>query len=331
MNFWERFVKNKRAYCSLKIFGTIFFISLFADFIANDKPILIKYNEQLYFPIFENIYETEFGGDFETFTDYRDLYITQKIESNGWIIWTPIKYGADTINYELPAPAPTPPTLENILGTDENGRDIFARLIYGLRISMLFGLILSVLSIVFGVIIGGIQGYYGGKIDLIGQRFIEIWSGLPLLFIIITIADFISPSFLSLLIIMLLFSWISVSSLVRTEFLRVRNFEFVSVAKIMGASDLRIIFKHILPNAIISTISTFPFLVAGSIVALSSLDFLGFGLPVGSPSLGELLSEAKNNLEAVWIGLTIFFTLSIILISLLFIGDGLREANSRER
>ena len=196
---------------------------------------------------------------------------------------------------------------------------------------MLFGLILSVLSIVFGVIIGGIQGYYGGKIDLIGQRFIEIWSGLPLLFIIITIADFISPSFLSLLIIMLLFSWISVSSLVRTEFLRVRNFEFVSVAKIMGASDLRIIFKHILPNAIISTISTFPFLVAGSIVALSSLDFLGFGLPVGSPSLGELLSEAKNNLEAVWIGLTIFFTLSIILISLLFIGDGLREANSRER
>jgi microcin C transport system permease protein len=309
----------------------MFFISLFADFIANDKPILIKYNEQLYFPIFENIYETEFGGDFETFTDYRDLYITQKIESNGWIIWTPVKYGADTINYELPAPAPTPPTLENILGTDENGRDIFARLIYGLRISMLFGLILSVLSIVFGVIIGGIQGYYGGKIDLIGQRFIEIWSGLPLLFIIITIADFISPSFLSLLIIMLLFSWISVSSLVRTEFLRVRNFEFVSVAKIMGASDLRIIFKHILPNAIISTISTFPFLVAGSIVALSSLDFLGFGLPVGSPSLGELLSEAKNNLEAIWIGLTIFFTLSIILISLLFIGDGLREANSRER
>ncbi len=330
MNFIERFVKNKKALFSLKLFGVIFFVSLFAEFIANDKPILVKYGERFYFPIFNEIYETEFGGDFEVPTDYRDLYITNKIESNGFILWTPIKYGADTINYELSAPAPTSPSLENILGTDENGRDIFARLIYGLRISIIFGLTLSMFSLFFGILIGGIQGYYGGKIDIIGQRLTEIWSGLPLLFIIITISDFIIPSFFSLLVIMLLFSWMPVASVVRTEFLKVRNFEFVSVAKIMGASDWRIITKHILPNAIISTVTLVPFIVVGSITALTSLDFLGFGLPVGSPSLGELLSESKNNIEAIWIGLTIFITLSILLVTLLFIGDGLREANSIE-
>jgi microcin C transport system permease protein len=304
----------------------IFLLSIFSEFIANDKPIFIYYNSKTYFPILKDYYETEFGGDFETLTDYRDIYISDKIERNGFIVWTPIKYSFNSINYELPSPAPSPPSWENILGTDDQGRDIFARILYGLRISILFGFVLTIFTTILAVIIGGIQGYYGGKIDLIGQRFTEIWASLPILFLIIVLSEFITPNFWWLLAIMLLFSWIPVASLIRAEFLKVRNFEFISASKIMGASDFRIIFYHMLPNGFVSTLTYLPFILVSSIVTLTSLDFLGFGLPIGSASLGEILSQAKNNFNAPWIGISIFVTLSTLLVSLVLIGEGVRDA-----
>jgi microcin C transport system permease protein len=322
----EKFKRKRGAVISLYIFLTIFTASLFSEFIANDKPILIYYKSNLYFPIFQDYFETEFGGDFETYTDYRDIYISDKIEADGFIIWTLVKYSFDTINYELPSPAPSPPTAENILGTDDQGRDIFARVLYGLRVSILFGLALTVLTTIFAILVGGVQGYYGGKIDLIGQRFTEIWASLPILFIIIVLSEFITPNFWWLLFIMLLFSWIPVASLIRAEFLKVRNYEFIQASKIMGASDFRIILYHMLPNGFVSTLTYLPFILVSSIVTLTSLDFLGFGLPIGSASLGEILSQAKNNLNAPWIGVTIFFTLSTLLVSLIFIGEGVRDA-----
>jgi microcin C transport system permease protein len=320
-----KFFQNRRATISLIIFSSIFILSLFSNFIANDRPIFIKFGSNLYFPLFNDYYESEFGGDFDTVADYRDIYISDKIEANGFIIWTPVKYSYNTINYELPSPAPSPPTTENILGTDDKGRDIFARVLYGLRISILFGFILTIFSIILAITIGGLQGYYGGKIDLFGQRLIEIWSGLPILFIIIILSDFITPNFWLLLGIMLLFSWMPVASLVRAEFLRVRNFEYIQASKVMGASDFRIILKHMLPNGFLSTLTYLPFILVSSIVTLTSLDFLGFGLPIGSASLGEILSQAKNNINAPWIGITIFTTLSTILVSLVFIGEGVRD------
>lgn len=322
---FEKFKENRRARVSLWIFLLIFILSLFSDFIANDKPLLIKFGSNIYFPIFNEYYESEFGGDFDTPADYKDIYISDKIEKSGFIVWTPIQYSFDTINYELPSPAPSPPTAENILGTDDKGRDIFARVLYGLRVSILFGLALTLFSIAISVVIGGVQGYYGGKTDLFGQRLMEIWSGLPILFIIIILSDFITPNFWILLGIMLLFSWMPIASLIRAEFLRVRNFEYIQASKVMGASDLRIIFKHMLPNGFVATLTYLPFVLVSSIVTLTSLDFLGFGLPIGSASLGEILSQAKNNMNAPWIGVTIFITLSTLLVSLVFIGEGVRE------
>lgn len=321
----NKFKKNRRAYISLWIFGIIFGLSLFSEFIANDKPIVVVYKSEIYFPIFKNYYETEFGGDFETFTDYRDIYISDKIKKNGFIIWTAIKYSFNSINYELPSPAPSPPTWDNILGTDDKGRDIFARTLYGLRISILFGLALTIFSVLIAIFIGGVQGYYAGKVDLFGQRFIEIWSGMPILFIIIILSEFVTPNFWLLLGIMLLFSWIPIASLVRAEFLKVRNFEYIQASKVMGASDFRIIMKHMLPNGFVATLTFLPFILVSSIVTLTSLDFLGFGLPIETASLGEMLSQAKNNLNAPWIGITIFLTLSTLLVSLIFIGEGVRE------
>jgi len=328
----KRFKRNRGALISLYLFSILFLLSLFAEFIANDKPIAVSYKESLYFPIFESTYETQFGGDFETETDFKDLYISDKIEANGWILWTPVRYSYNTINYELTTPAPAPPSKDNILGTDDQGRDLFARLLYGLRTSILFGLLLTAFSVLFAVIIGGFQGYYGGKVDLFGQRLIEIWSGLPTLFLIIILSHFVTPNFWWLLFISLLFSWIGLSSLIRAEFLRIRNFEYIQASKVLGASDSYIIFRHMLPNGFVSTLTYIPFTVVGAIVMLTSLDFLGFGLPVESPSLGEILSQAKNNLNAPWIGISIFTVLSVTLISLVFIGEGVRDAlDSRRR
>jgi len=327
----KRFKRNRGALISLYLFSILFLLSLFAEFIANDKPIAVSYKESLYFPIFESTYETQFGGDFETETDFKDLYISDKIEANGWILWTPVRYSYNTINYELTTPAPAPPSKDNILGTDDQGRDLFARLLYGLRTSILFGLLLTAFSVLFAVIIGGFQGYYGGKVDLFGQRLIEIWSGLPTLFLIIILSHFVTPNFWWLLFISLLFSWIGLSSLIRAEFLRIRNFEYIQASKVLGASDSYIIFRHMLPNGFVSTLTYIPFTVVGAIVMLTSLDFLGFGLPVESPSLGEILSQAKNNLNAPWIGISIFTVLSVTLISLVFIGEGVRDALDSRR
>jgi microcin C transport system permease protein len=324
-NLFSRYRENRVATISLYIFLGLFTLSLFAEFIANEKPIAVKFEEKFYFPIFEKTYETQFGGDFETETDFKDIYISDKIEKNGWILWTPVRYSSNTINYELPEPAPSPPSAENILGTDDQGRDIFARLLYGLRTSLLFGLLLTAGSVAIAVLIGGVQGYFGGNIDLIGQRAIEIWSGLPTLFLIIILSHFVTPNFWWLISISLLFSWIGLASLVRAEFLRVRNFEFISATKLIGGGDFYIIFRHMLPNGFISTLTYIPFTVVNGVVLLTSLDFLGFGLPVESASLGEMLAQAKNNLNAPWIGISITVTLTVTLLTLVFIGEGFRD------
>lgn len=323
---WHIFKNNKRGYWSLWIFIILFAFCLSAEIIANDKPLLIKFNNQYYLPIFNEYMETDFGGDFETEADYRDPFLKSIIEKSGWIIWTPIKYSFDTINYDLPGPAPTAPTYENILGTDDQGRDVMARIIYGTRISILFGLALTFFGTILGLAAGAVQGYYGGKIDLFGQRFMEIWSGLPTLFLLIILSSFVEPNFWWLLGIMLLFGWMSLVGVVRAEFLRGRNLEYVRAAKALGLSDKAVMFKHILPNAMIATVTFLPFILNGSITTLTSLDFLGFGMPPGSASLGELLAQGKANLQAPWLGLSAFFILSILLSLLVFIGEAARDA-----
>ena len=323
---WIKFKSNRRGYWSLWIFSFLFFTTLFAELIANDKPLLVQYDQSYYFPIF-NIYpETVFGGDFETEADYKDEFVIELIEEKGWIIWPPIPYDYTTINYNLDTPAPSPPSSENLLGTDDQARDVLARVIYGFRISVLFGLALTILSSIIGVIIGALQGYYGGKVDLLGQRFIEVWSSLPTLFLLIILSSIVQPNFWWLLGIMLLFSWMSLVDLVRAEFLRGRNLEYVKAAKALGLGDRKIMFRHILPNAMVATLTFLPFILNSSITTLTSLDFLGFGLPPGSASLGELLAQGKANLHAPWLGLTAFFVLSILLTLLSFIGDAVRDA-----
>lgn len=323
---WQKFKDNKRGYWSLWIFGFLFFTTLFAELIANDKPILVQFDGGYYMPVFKVYPETAFGGDFETEADYKDEFVTELIEEKGWIIWPPIRYNYSTINYNLDTPAPSPPTTENLLGTDDQARDVLARVIYGFRISVLFGLTLTIASSIIGVAVGAIQGYYGGKIDLLGQRFIEIWSSLPTLFLLIILSSIVQPNFWWLLGIMLLFSWMALVDLVRAEFLRGRNLEYVRAAKALGVADGKIMFRHILPNAMVATLTFLPFLLNNSITTLTSLDFLGFGLPPGSPSLGELLAQGKANLHAPWLGLTAFFALSILLSLLSFIGDAVRDA-----
>ncbi len=322
----RKFRRNRRSYISFWIFCCLFGASLFAEFLANDAPLLIIYNNKIYFPIIKEYPETAFGGEFEMTADYRDPYVQELIEGKGKIFWAPIRFSYDTINYDLPSPAPSPPTLENILGTDDKGRDVLARVIYGFRISLLFGLTLTVVSSIIGIIIGALMGYYGGRIDILGQRFMEVWSGIPTLFLLIILASVVQPNFWWLLGITLLFSWMSLVGVVRAEFLRVRNFEYVQAARALGLTDRKIMFKHILPNAMVATFTFLPFILGGSVTTLTSLDFLGFGLPVGSPSLGELLAQGKSNLQAPWLGITAFVVLAAMLILLVFIGEGVRNA-----
>ncbi len=326
MNFLTKFRKNRRGYFSFLFLTSLFFLTLFAEFIASDKPLLVRFNGNFYFPIFHEISEKNFGGEFETAADFRDPQVQKLIEKNGWIIFPPIRFSYDTINYEIKTPAPSKPSMANILGTDDQGRDVLARVIYGIRISLIFGLVLTFFSTALGIFLGAIQGYFGGLIDLILQRFMEIWSSMPILFLLIILSSIIEPSFFTLLGLMLLFSWMSIVSYVRAEFLRLRNFDFVRASKALGASNSRIIFRHILPNASPIIIANIPFLLAGSITTLTSLDFLGLGLPIGSPSLGELLAQGKNNLTAYWLGITGFVTITLILTFLVFIGEAVRDA-----
>jgi len=322
----RQFRANSRGYWSLWIFLVLFTICLLSNFIANSKPLLVEFDGHFYVPILFDYPETAFGGDFETSADYRDPHVKELIGAKGWMIWPPIRFSYDTINYDLPVPAPSPPTKDNILGTDDQGRDVAARMLYGFRLSVLFGLTLTIVSSIIGVAVGAVQGYYGGWRDLMLQRFIEIWRSLPSLYILIIFAAIFAPGFWTLLLILLLFSWVDLVDLVRAEFLRARNFDYVRAANALGVDNLTIIRRHVLPNAMVATITFMPFILTGSITALTSLDFLGLGLPPGSPSLGELLLQGKNNLQAPWLGFTAFFSLAIMLSLLTFIGEAVRDA-----
>ncbi len=323
---WKHFKANRRGYWSFKIFILLFITSLFAEFIANDKPFFVSYEGGWYFPLFVTYSEKTFGGDFETEADYRDPYLEGLIAEKGWMLWPPIRYSYATVKYDLPTPAPSAPTSDNFLGTDDQGRDVFTRLIYGFRISVLFGLFLTLASSVIGTTAGAVQGYFGGKLDLFFQRFIEIWAGLPTLYLLIILSSIVVPNFWWLLIFILIFSWMALVAVVRAEFLRARNFEYVKAAKALGVSTPVIMFRHILPNAMVAVITYLPFILNGAITTLTSLDFLGFGLPPGSPSLGEMLAQGKNNLHAPWLGITSFFAVAITLSLLTFIGEAIRDA-----
>ena len=321
----QNFKSNRRGYYSFWVFISLLVITMPAEFIANDRPLLLRYKGEFYFPVFIDYQESVFGG-FLAKTDYRDPFIDEEINANGWIIWPPLRYSYRTINMNPPSPAPSPPSRENLLGTDDQSRDVLARVIYGFRISVLFGIILTVFSSMVGIIAGAIQGYFGGWVDLISQRLIEIWGGLPMLYILIILASVFEPSFWLLLIILLLFNWRMLTAVVRVEFLRARNFDYVNSARALGVSDFSIMLRHVLPNAMVATLTLVPFLLNGSITMLTALDFLGFGLPPGSPSLGELLAQGKANLQAPWLGITGFVVLATTLSLLIFIGEAVRDA-----
>ncbi|MFP4313315.1 MAG: ABC transporter permease [Alphaproteobacteria bacterium] len=323
---FQQFKANKRGFWSFWIFMVMLFICLFAEFIANDKPIYVHYDGGHYFPTFINYPETTFGGDFETEAEYRDEFVAELINENGYMIWPPIRFSYDTINYNLPSPAPSPPDSTNWIGTDDQGRDVAARIIYGFRLSVVFGLTLTLISSIIGVAAGAVQGYYGGKLDLVMQRAIEVWASLPSLYILIIFSSIFIPGFWTLLLILLLFSWLALVDVVRAEFLRARNFDYVRAAHALGVSNPIIIWRHVLPNAMVATLTFMPFILTGSITALTSLDFLGLGLPPGSPSLGELLAQGKNNLQAPWLGISAFLSLAIMLTLLTFIGEAVRDA-----
>ncbi len=322
----HNFRANRRGFWSLWIFLVLFTFSLFAELVANDKPLLVSFEGSFYTPVFKTYPETAFGGEFETEADYRDPYVAELIEKGGWMIWPIVRFNHRTVAWDLPVPAPAPPDTEHWLGTDDQARDVMARLVYGFRISVLFGLVLTVFSSVVGVAAGAVQGYFGGWVDLLFQRFIEIWSGLPILFLLIILASVIEPNFWWLLGLMLLFSWMGLVGVVRAEFLRVRNFDYVRAARALGVSNAVIMFRHVLPNAMVATITFLPFILSGSIVQLTSLDFLGIGLPPGSASLGELLAQGKANLQAPWLGLTGFFAIAVMLSLLIFVGEAVRDA-----
>jgi len=323
---WRNFRANRRAWVSLWIFAFLFAITLCAELVANDKPLLVRYDGSLYLPVFRSYPETTFGGFFETETDYRDPEVKELIEARGWMLWPPVRFSADTVSYGLPTPAPSPPSAMHWLGTDDQARDVLARVIYGFRISVLFGLTLTLVSSLIGIAAGAVQGYFGGRLDLYFQRFIEIWSSLPTLYLLIILASIVEPNFWWLLGLLLLFSWMNLVGVVRAEFLRTRNFDYVRAARALGARDAVIMFKHILPNAMTAALTFLPFVLTGAITALTALDFLGFGLPPGSPSLGELLNQGKNNLNAPWLGLSAFGVLALMLSLLVFIGEGVRDA-----
>jgi len=323
---WANFKANKRGFVATWLFLFLFFFTLSAEFIANDKPLVIFMNGHTYFPILVSYPETAFGGEFETEARYRDPYLKELIASQGGhAIWPLIPYSYNTINYDLNQPAPAPPSCDNWLGTDDQGRDVLARMIYGFRISVLFGLTLTFFSTIVGVSAGAVQGYFGGKLDLVMQRFMEIWGGMPVLYLLIIMASLVQPNFWWLLILMLLFSWMSLVAVVRAEFLRARNLDYVRAAKALGAPDRIVMFRHVLPNAMVATLTYLPFVLNHSITTLTALDFLGFGLPPGSPSLGELLNQGKNNLQAPWLGLSAFGILALMLTLLIFIGEAVRD------
>ena len=353
---WQNFKANRRGYWSLWLFLALFFISLFAEFIANDRPIMVSYKGEILMPVFVDYPESRFGG-FLAVTDYRDPVVKEEIETNGWMLWPPIRYSYDTINRDYPrrqspsglclgypAPPPwatktelcetTPDQLArfndlgntNWLGLDNQGRDVLARVIYGFRISVLFGILLTIFSSVIGVTAGAVQGYFGGRVDLIFQRILEIWSSIPSLFVLLIISSVLVPGFWTLLWTLLLFQWVALVGVVRAEFLRGRNFEYITAARALGLGDAKIMWKHLLPNAMVATLTFLPFQLSSSISALTALDFLGLGLPPGSPSLGELLLQGKQHLEAPWLGLSGFFSLAIMLSLLIFIGEAVRDA-----
>ncbi|GLR60951.1 ABC transporter permease [Rhizobium leguminosarum] len=346
---WHNFRANGRGYWSLWLFMLLFVLSLFAEFIANDRPIIASYKGEVLFPVLIDYPEEKFGG-FLAETDYRSSVIADEINANGWMIWPPIRYSYRSVNSNIPHSAPTAPfwlmtkeercagypqgvndpdcTLGNLnwLGTDDQARDVLARVIYGFRISVLFGLVLTICSAIIGVTAGAVQGYFGGWTDLLLQRFIEIWSSMPVLYILLIIAALLPPGFFVLLGIMLLFSWVGFVGIVRAEFLRARNFEYVRAARALGVNNRTIMWRHLLPNAMVATLTFLPFILSGSITTLTSLDFLGFGMPPGSPSLGEMIAQGKTNLQAPWLGLTAFFAMSIMLSLLIFIGEAVRDA-----
>ncbi len=320
------FKANRRGYYSFWIFFGLFVLSLFGEFIANDKPIVFSYHNDLYFPVMVSYTDRELGGVLDTEADYRDPFIREQIESNGWSIWPPVPFAHDTIDWDLEPPYPAPPSSRHWLGTDGLSTDTFAIVLYAFRLSVLFGLSLTLISSVIGVTVGALQGYFGGLTDLIGQRFVEIWAGLPILFVLIILASVVEPNFFWLLAILSLFSWMALVGVVRAEFLRARNFEFVRAARALGVSDLTIMRRHVLPNAMVATLTYLPFILNGSITTLTALDFLGFGLPMESPSFGRLLSQAKANLHAPWIGISVFITLATMLTLLIFVGEAVRDA-----
>ncbi len=322
----HNFRANRRGFWSLWIFLAIFVVTLFAEFVANDKPFLVYFDGGIYAPIFKDYPETAFGGTFETTADYRDPFVAEKIAARGWMIWPLVRYHHRTVAWDLAVPAPAPPDAEHWLGTDDQARDVVARLIYGFRISVLFGFVLTVISAAIGVTAGAIQGYFGGWLDLLFQRFMEIWSGLPTLYLLIILASVVEPNFWWLLGLLLLFTWMGFVGVVRAEFLRARNFDYVRAARALGVTDLTIMYRHVLPNALVATITFMPFTLAGSVTILTSLDFLGIGLPPGSASLGEILAQGKANLQAPWLMLTGFFTIAIMLSLLVFIGEAVRDA-----
>ena len=325
------FRSSRRGMISLVVFGLLFFVSLFAELLANNRPILIRYDGAFYSPMLRDYPETTFGGDFPTNAIYTDHELQTLIREKGWILWPPIPYSYDTVLKGDSRKALLPPSWDHPLGTDDQARDVLARLIYGFRISVLFGVALTILSAVIGIIAGAVQGYFGGMTDLLMQRFLEIWSSMPTLYLLIILASFIQPGFWVLLGIMLLFSWMALVGLVRAEFLRGRNFDYVRAARALGMLDVRIMFRHILPNAMTASLTFLPFILAGSVTTLTSLDFLGFGLPVGSPSLGELLLQGKNNLNAPWLAFTGFFIIALMLSLLVFIGEAVRDAFNPRR
>lgn len=323
---FKQFQANRRAWWSLCLLLGVFVLSLGAELIANDKPLLVSYRGELILPMLQERPETYYGGDFATPTVYRDPAVAALIAKDGWMLWPVIRFNADTIHFERAEPTPSAPTSDNWLGTDDQGRDVLARLIYGIRTSLAFASLLTIATVVLGVAAGAAQGYFGGWVDLLGQRFTEIWSGLPVLFMLIILSSLVTPNFWWLLALLTLFSWTDLSGLVRAEFLRTRQLDYVRAARAMGVRSRVLVWRHVLPNAAVTTLTLLPFIFTGAIGLLTSLDFLGFGLPPGSASLGEMIAQGKNNLQAPWLGLTAFFGLSVLLSLLVFIGEGLRDA-----
>lgn len=323
---WRAFRANTRAWVSLQLFAVIAAACLAAPLLANDKPLFVWHDGAAYAPAFAFYPETAFGGEFATEADYRDPYVADLIAAGGWALWPPVRFSWNTVSHDLPGPAPSPPSRDNWLGTDDQGRDVLARALYGARVSLAFGLILAPLSAVVGILAGVLQGTYGGALDLVMQRVLEIWSSMPRLLILIIFAALFAPGFWTLLAILLAFSWTALVDVVRAESLRARNLDYVRAARALGVAGPVVMLRHVLPNALVAAVSFLPFILTEAIVALASLDFLGLGLPPGSPSLGELLAQGKNNLHAPWLGLTGFFALAAILTLLVFIGEGLRDA-----